>query len=180
MSENNLRFAEAWFRLLSEAARGTRAAQATIRSLAEGRVTPQSVARQIARFLPTGGSPPTAETLQEWTEELWAAIGVVPRSRYVELLERYEALRGRLEEAEVTIRRLKRLLSESGHEGDAQKVLDLWSNAVGETLRSQADWMRTWMGGAPPPVQPRARKPTGERRPRGRRAARPRPASEDS
>jgi len=73
--------------------------------------------------------------------------GVVPRSRDVELLERYEALRARLEEAEVTIRRLKRLLSEKGHEGDAEKLLDIWSTAVGETLKSQADWMRTWIGG---------------------------------
>jgi hypothetical protein len=71
----------------------------------------------------------------------------VPRSRYVELLERYEALRARLEEAEVTIRRMKRLLSEKGHEGDAQKLLDLWSSAVGETLKSQAEWMQGLIGG---------------------------------
>jgi len=163
MEDRNLKFAEAWFRLLSDAARGTRAAQATIRSFAEGQVTPQTVARQIARFLPAGVSPPAAETLQQWTEELWATVGVVPRYRYLELLERYEALRGRLEEAEVTIRRLKRLLGESGHEGDVQKLLDLWSNAVGETLRSQADWMRTWIGAGKeaegrPPRRPKPRR----------------------
>jgi hypothetical protein len=167
MEDRNLKFAEAWFRLLSDAARGTRAAQTTIRSFAEGRLTPQTVARQIARFLPAGVSPPAAETLQQWTEELWATIGVVPRYRYLELLERYEALRGRLEEAEVTIRRLKRLLGESGHEGDAQKLLDLWANAVGETLRSQADWMRTWIGAGGegetphPPAKPKPRRKRG-------------------
>ena len=165
MDDRNLKLAEAWFRLLSDAARGTRAAQATMRSFAEGRVTPQSVARQIARFLPAGVPPPAAETLQQWTEELWAAIGVVPRSRYVELLERYEALRARLEEAEVTIRRLKSLLSTTGREGDAQKLLDLWSNAVGETLRSQADWMRNWIGEAPADVEPGIRKPRGRKKP---------------
>jgi len=145
--DDSLRYAEAWFRLLAEAARGTRTAQSTIRSLADGNLTPDKLARQIARWLPSGVAPPAADTINQWTEELWSAIGVVPRSRYQELLEKYEALRARLEEAEVTIRRLKRLLSEKGHEGDAQKVLDLWANAVGETLRSQAEWMRGWISG---------------------------------
>jgi hypothetical protein len=146
--DRGLQAAEAWFRLLAEAARGTRAAQGTLRSLADAEITPEKIAQRIARWLPAGITPPGPEKLAQWSEELWAAIGVVPRSRYVELLERYEALRARLEEAEVTIRRLKRLLSERGHEGDAQKLLDLWSNTVGETLKSQAEWMRGWIGGA--------------------------------
>lgn len=147
MDDRGLRLTEAWFRLLADALRGTRAAQATIRSLADGKLTPDKLARQIAQWVPTGVAPPTAETLSQWTEELWSTIGVVPRSRYVELLERYEALRARLEEAEVTIGRLKRMLHEKGHEGDAEKLLDLWSNAVGETLKSQAEWMRGWIAG---------------------------------
>ena len=146
MNDRTLRFTEEWFRLLAEAARGTRAAQATIRSLAS--LTPDKLARGIVRWLPAGVTPPAPESLVKWTEDLWSRIGVVPRSRYLELLERYEALRSRLEEAEVTIQRLKRLLSEKGREGDAQKLLDLWSNTVGETLRSQAEWMRTLIGGS--------------------------------
>jgi hypothetical protein len=167
--DDGLRYAEAWFRLLAEAARGTRTAQATIRSLADGNLTPEKLARRIARWLPVGVAPPGADTINQWTEELWSAIGVVPRSRYQELLERYEALRARLEEAEVTIRRLKRLLSEKGHEGDAEKVLDLWANAVGETLRSQAEWMRGWIAGptakAETPLEPKEDpQPTATRR----------------
>jgi hypothetical protein len=146
--DRGLQLAEAWFRLLAEAARGTRAAQGTLRGLADGQLTPEKLAERIARWLPAGITPPSAEKLTRWSEEMWATLGVVPRPRYVELLERYEALRARLEEAEVTIRRLQRLLSEKGHEGDAQKLLDLWSNAVGETLRSQAEWMRGLIGGA--------------------------------
>src|SRR5690349_19025545 len=129
MEDRGLRFAEAWFRLLADAARGTRAAQSTIRSLADGKLTPEKLTQQISTWLPAGVAPPNADTLKQWTDDLWSTIGVVPRSRYVELLERYEALRARLEEAEVTIRRLKRMLSEKGHEGDAQKLLDLWSSA---------------------------------------------------
>jgi hypothetical protein len=171
MDDRGLRLAEAWFRLLADAARGTRTAQATIRSLADGKLTPEKLVQQISDWLPAGVAPPAADTITQWTEELWSAIGVVPRSRYQELLERYEALRARLEEAEVTIQRLKRMLSEKGHEGDAQKLLDLWSNAVGETLRSQTEWMRGWIAGPgegealgeekpepPPPPKRRKRK----------------------
>ena len=172
--DRGLRFAETWFRLLADAARGTRTAQMALRSLADGQLSPDNLAQRIARWLPAGVTPPSADKLTQWSEDLWSTIGVVPRSRYVELLERYEALRARLEEAEVTIRRLKRLLSQKGHEGDAQKLLDLWSNAVGETLKSQAEWMRGLIGGVgeapaeetaptskPEAARRRRRKPSG-------------------
>lgn len=170
MDDRRLRLTEAWFRILAEAARGTRAAQATIRDFAGGQLGPEKVARQIARWLPGGVQPPATEKVTQWMDELWSAIGVVPRSRYQELLERYEALRARLEEAEVTIRRLKRLLSEKGHEGDAQKLLDLWSTAVGETLRSQADWMRTWIDrSGEPDAQPGTAPPQPPQRQKSRK-----------
>jgi len=169
MNDQGLRFAEEWFRLLAEAARGTRTAQSTIRSLAN--LTPDKLARRIAHWLPAGVSPPSAQAVARWTGDMWAALGMVPRSRYLELLERYEALRLRLEEAEVTIQRLKRLLSEHGHEGDAEKLLDLWSNAIGETLKSQADWMRTWIVSAPPvETEPKSRKPADSAKPRRRKS----------
>jgi hypothetical protein len=181
MDDRKLRAAEGLLRLLAEATRGTRAAQATVRSLAEGRLTPESVVRQIASYLPAGMKPPTPASLQAWTEDLWSTVGVVPRSRYVELLERYEALRARLEEAEVTIRRLRRLLEESGHEDDARKILDLWSNAVGETLRSQAEWMRTLIGVADeaPALHPAPEATKPPPAPASRRAKR-RPAARSS
>jgi hypothetical protein len=166
--DRGLQFAEAWFRLLAEAARGTRAAQGTLRGLAEGQLAPEKLARRIAGWLPEGIAPPSAEKLAQWSEDLWSTIGVVPRSRYVELLERYEALRARLEEAEVTIRRMKRLLSEKGYEGDVQKLLDLWSSAVGETLKSQGEWMRGLIGAAgeerDEEVEPTKAKPKRRRR----------------
>ena len=149
MEDRTLRLVEAWFRLLADTARGTRTAQSTLRSFAQGQLTAQGVARQLARFLPSGVTPPGPEMIQQWTENLFQTVGVVPRARHMELLERYEALRVRLEEAEVTIQRLKRMLSASGHEGDdAQKLLDIWSNAVGETLRSQTEWLRGWLAEA--------------------------------
>lgn len=176
MDDSKLRAAEGFFRLLAEAARGTRAAQSTVRDLVDGKLGPEALVRQVASFLPAGVMPPTPASIQKWTEDVWSTVGVVPRSRYVELLERYEALRARLEEAEVTIRRLRRLLEESGHEDDAKKILDLWSNAVGETLRSQADWMRTLIGvgpeDSPMPSEPPGPHPAAASRKKKRPAAR--------
>ncbi len=171
MEDRNLRLAEAWFRLLADATRGTRTAQSTLRSFAQGQLSAESVARSLARFLPAGVTPPGPAAIQQWTENLFQTVGVVPRSRHLELLERYEALRIRLEEAEVTIQRLKRLLSESGHEGDAQKILDIWSTAVGETLRSQTEWMRGWLAGG-------SERPDAEEAPAGKppaKATKPKP-----
>lgn len=162
MDDLNLTVLEAWFRLLAGTARGTREAQSTIRSLAEEGLSADNVARQIGRWLPSGVAPPTPETIRQWAGDLWAVSPVVPRARYAELLERYDALRARLEEAEVTIQRLRAVLSEKGHEDEARNLLDLWSGAVTETLKTQADWMRTLVGaalptGAPPtPRKPRA------------------------
>jgi hypothetical protein len=165
----NLKLVESWFRLLAEAARGTRTAQDTIRGLVDGGLSPQELARQIARILPSGVSPPTAEDIGRWTEGFWATAGVVPRARYLELLERYEALRERLEEAEVTIRRLKAMLSEKGHERDAEKLLDVFASTVGDTLKAQADWMRSWIPLAPE-GNPRAdEKPTETKAKTGRK-----------
>lgn len=180
MDDRNLKVAEGFFRLLADAARGTRAAQTAVRSLVEGRVSAEGVVRQLAGVLPAGVKPPTPATIQKWTEDVWTTVGVVPRSRYVELLERYEALRARLEEAEVTIRRLRRLLDESGSPDDARKILDLWSNAVGETLRSQAEWMRTLIGAVsdePAAAAPPPRRAPPQSTKRKRRPA-PRPATE--
>src|SRR6266851_4372821 len=114
MNERNLRIAEAWFRLLAEAARGTVAAQQTLRSLAEGGLSPDKLVGRIAAFLPAGVPAPSAETVEQWMEDLWATAGVVPRARHLELLERHEALRARLEEAEVMIQRLRQTLAEKG------------------------------------------------------------------
>jgi hypothetical protein len=159
MNDRGLKLTEVWFRLLADAARGTREAQETLRSFSEAALRPERLARQIAKLLPAGVSAPTPEMIGDWVESFWAATGVVPRGRYLELLERYEALRERLEEAEVTIRKFRRLHGEKGHESDAEKVLDLWASAVGETLRAQADWMRSWI-----PRPPEWQGGKGERR----------------
>lgn len=164
MDDLDLRLAEAWLRLLAEAVRGTRSAQRALRAFAERLQAPAELARRLSTFLPAGVSPPRPEALERWLERFWGVAGLVPRRRYEELLERYEALRARLEDAEVTIRKLRRLLGDRGRERDAKQLLDVWASAVTETLRTQAGWMSRFV---PPPGGPRrvhgARSPQGSR-----------------
>ena len=102
----------------------------------------------------SGKAPPGLEQL----EQVWAVLGVVPRYRHEDLKERYDALRERLEEAEVTIHRLeKRLDTKRGEQPEARQVVDAWGEAVGRTLRMQADLMRSFRrpspGGASEPEE---------------------------
>jgi hypothetical protein len=90
-------------------------------------------------------------------------LGVVPRYRYEELEERYEALRARLEEAEVTIQRLRKLMDEKGGEPEARRLLDTWATAVGETLKMQTGIVRS-MTGLSAPRQKSGDQPGGGRK----------------
>jgi hypothetical protein len=86
------------------------------------------------------------EAFEAWLEEWWKMMGAVPRSRYLEVLERCETLRRRLEEAEATISRLRGMLEE-GRQEEARKVLDLGEQMLEETLKAQAEWTRAWAAG---------------------------------
>jgi hypothetical protein len=175
VDERNLRLAEAWLLLLAEAVRGTREARETIRGLAERALAPEEIVRRIAAFLPSGVTPPPPEVLGQWLEGFWTATGVVPRARYEELLERYDAMRARLEEAEVTIQRLRKLAGNEGQPKEQRKLLDLWADTVEETFKTQADWMRSWLEGPGDDEKPRPPKKTASRSRRPRRRKPPSP-----
>jgi hypothetical protein len=133
---------EAWFRLVTEAMQGTQPAQQAIRSLSERPMTPDAVARWMTRFMPTAAGTVKPELFEAWLEGWYKTMGVVPRSRYLEALERAEQLRTRLEEAEHTIQQLRSMIGVRGQEEEARKVLNLWEQTVTETLQAQAAWMR--------------------------------------
>jgi hypothetical protein len=113
------------------------------------------------------GSGSGLSTAAEPIEQFWYLLWLVPRYRYDELQERYEALRTRLEEAEVTIQRLRRLMDERGREPEARRLLDSWGSALSETLKMQAGMMRSISGLSPAKEdkEPAARRPR-TRRPR--------------
>lgn len=137
---------ETWLRLMSDAMRGAADAQEAMRALGELPTTPDNLARWMARFMPmTAGPAGESQLSGDWLEDTWRAMGVVPRYRYLELLEYNEQLRSRLEKAEKKIQSMKKNLSTGkAPEEEAQKILNLWENMLQETLSMQADWMRTW------------------------------------
>lgn len=135
---------EAWFTLMAEAMKGTAEAQEAFKSLAEAATNAEALQQWQTHFMPLAGAGPTPEGFEEWLEEWWKMMGVVPRARYLELLERHELLRQRLEKAEETIRSLRAALGSKGSEQDAQKIVDMWETVLKESLKTQAEWMRTW------------------------------------
>lgn len=143
---------EHWLRLMSEAMRGAADAQEAIRALGEMPTTPDQLTRWFTRFMPMAGlgaSSAAPDTFRDWLEDSWRMMGVVPRYRYLELLERYELLRQRLEEAEKKIQMMRTtMLSGKVPEQEAQKVLDMWEGMLQDTLKLQADWMRAWTAGS--------------------------------
>lgn len=139
---------EAWFTLMAEAMRGTQEAQEAFRALSEISANPEELSRWMARFMPAAVASTAnlqPETFEAQLEEWWRIMGVVPRSRYLEVLERCDTLQRRLDRAEETIRDLRaRLAGQERQEAEAQKALDVWNTMMAETLKSQVEWMKAW------------------------------------
>jgi hypothetical protein len=68
---------EAWFTLMTEAAKGTVEAQEAFKSLAEASANPEELQRWHARFLPLTSVAAKPEVLDEGLEEWWRMIGMV-------------------------------------------------------------------------------------------------------
>lgn len=138
-------FMEAWLRMITEGARGSTDALDAMKLMTTTPTTPEDMLRLMRRFMPTGSSMPmTPDSLTATMEEYWAMLGVVPRYRYLEVLDRNEQLRRRLDEAE---RRLNQMRQLSGAREqtteEAQKMLTLWSSMMAETVRMQNEWVRS-------------------------------------
>jgi hypothetical protein len=136
---------EAWFTLMAEAMQGTVKAQEAFKSLGDS-TSSEDLHRWLARFMPSVSATAQPEAFEEWLEAWWRTMGVIPRSRYLDLLERYETLRRRHEKAEETIRNLRAMLEAKGQakDEDVQQILDLWETTLKETLKAQTEWMRAW------------------------------------
>lgn len=139
---------ERWLRLMADALRGAGQAQEAVRALAGGPLSPEALARWSSLWL---GSPESegrdAQELKDWVESSWKNLGVVPRYQYLELLERHEELKAKLEQAEATVKNLRELLAERGPNREAQGVLDQWEDVARKTLEAQAEWARAWADG---------------------------------
>ncbi len=137
-------FIEGWLRLVTETMQGGGRAQETFRSLAEAWKSQEELNKWMQRFLPVRSETSRPEEVREWIEDWWKVMGVVPRSRYLELLDRSEVLRARLEEAEATIQRLRATVGVKGQEMQANEILNVWESTIQTTLKAQNEWLRTW------------------------------------
>jgi cobyrinic acid a,c-diamide synthase len=145
---------EAWFTLMAEASRGSQEAQPNALTLPPMSANPEAWQQWMSTFMPgitanpasqQGEAALPAEAFEESLENWWRMMGVVPRSRYLELLEKHEQLQRKLEKAAETIKTLQAMLStqEKGQQ-EVKKVMDIWGNMLEETAKTQSQWMQTW------------------------------------
>ncbi len=153
-------FMEAWLRMLSEAARGSADALDTMKLMTATPTSPDDMLRLISRFMPSGTLAGPPDAMISWLEDYWSMLGVVPRYRYLEQLERNEQLRRRLEDAE---RRLAQMRNLSGAREqtseEAQKIMTMWASMLAETARMQSEWLRTITGATSTALE---RRPVGD------------------
>ena len=136
-------FTEAWLRLVTEAMQGGNRTPDTFRSLATAWKSQEEMNKWIERFLPRSETS-RPEEVRGWIEDWWKSMDVVPRSLYLELLERNELLKAKLEEAEATIRQLRATVGIKGQEKHANEILNAWETTIQTTLKAQDEWMQTW------------------------------------
>jgi hypothetical protein len=81
-------------------------------------------------------------------EHWWSLTGVVPRALYLEVLERRDVLRTRLEEAETTIQQLQEAKEQDPQRNEIvntwETAIHLWQTAIHTTVRAQHEWMQSW------------------------------------
>jgi gas vesicle protein len=71
-------------------------------------------------------------------------MGVVPRARYLKLLERHEKLRRDLEAARKKIEQLGGSFESKEQQAAAEEIMNLWTDTLGKTMEAQSEWMRAF------------------------------------
>jgi len=137
--------ADVWFRLLTDAMRGAGDAPEAFKQLSQLPTTPEALTEWMTRFMPPGVVD-RPEAFEVWLENWYKLMGVVPRARYVDLLEENDQLRQRLRELERAVERLRPMIGVKDQEEEARKVLDFWSTMMDQTLTAQRAWMQSWGG----------------------------------
>jgi phosphoglycolate phosphatase-like HAD superfamily hydrolase len=140
---------EAWFTLMAEAMKGTKEAQQAFQSLSKATLDPADLNRWMGTFMPglaSSAAPQQGEGPEQWLEDWWRMMGVVPRARYLELLEKYDTLTRRLEQARETIEKMRAALDDKARP-EVKNVLDLWNTMLDETVKMQEQWARAWTQG---------------------------------
>ncbi len=139
----NSTFIDAWLRLVRETTQEGNRAQGAFRYLTTAWKSQEEMSKWIERFLPKSEISRPQE-VRGWIEDWWKIMDVVPRSLYLELLERNELLKAKLEEAETTIQQLRATVGVTGQEEQANEILSVWETTIQTTLKAQNEWVQTW------------------------------------
>lgn len=139
----NSAFIDEWLRLVTETTQQGNRAQGAFRYLTTAWKSQEEMSKWIERFLPKSEISRPQE-IRGWIEDWWKVMDVVPRSLYLELLERNELLKTKLEEAETTIQQLRATVRMAGQEEQANEILNVWESTIQTTLKAQNEWLQTW------------------------------------
>lgn len=137
------RIMETMFRLVSDATRGVTGAQQALRSLGELPARPDALVEWIRENMPAAADLTQSQLFGEQIEQWFKLMGFVPRKRHLELLERYEDLRIKLEEADSMKEQLQQAI---GPQHAATKLLETFGETVTKTLDAQREWLRLFTG----------------------------------
>lgn len=130
----------AWSRLMATAVRDTTELQQALQNREEKMHPAEWLARWMRQNdLPGAPSDPD-DLSDEWLEQWYRMMGVVPRSRYLRLLERHEKLRDELEAATRRIERLRNR-SDAPPQEAANEALRYWQQTLEDTLEAQSQWL---------------------------------------
>lgn len=133
---------EAWYRLMAEAVRagGNVSAQ-----MPKGDGPPAEWLATWMREHDLPGAPPSPdEVSDDWLEQWYQMMGVVPRQRYLKALERNEELRQKLDDAHRRIERLGGAAAASqNQEKAAEEMFNYWKQSMEDTLNAQKRWMQS-------------------------------------
>ena len=136
------RVMETMFRLLSDALKGVDRAQDAFKALSELPPTREALVDWEKTYAPNLGDMTTSQLFGEQLEDWFRVVGFVPRRRYLEVLERCEKLRERLEETERATEDVKATLDPTHA---ATRLIDTLGKTVESTLRTQSNWLKTFL-----------------------------------
>lgn len=139
---------EAWLTLVNEAMHGTKDSQDAMRMLSSVSANTSELSQWMMKFMPMASAMPNTpqvEAFQDMLDNWYQGMGVVPRSRYLDLLEKYDKVQRRLEKAEETIAALRGYSeTKTQTEEEAKKMLNMWSGMFEETVKTQLNLMKSW------------------------------------
>ena len=133
---------EFWQTMMRQAAQHPEWWQQTTKAMPEGMMPKPEWVQQWMAAGASALSPEAEQHLEDW----YRMMGVVPRQRYLELLEKYDALNRKWEAAEATLRKLQENKAKDVAEETSQNLMETLKAAADSTMAMQSFWLSQLMG----------------------------------